>query len=568
MNTAPSTTITLYSCPDVDVTYANVMDFASDTYRTQYFNNLPHVTYNNCQYVRRGISVDLPIFFDDAEKYNYMIYNNNEGLGKEYAFIIDKEYINPTMTRFYIKYDIWNSNYSAIRNNLYNSKQYVYRTHKRPKDRGYVASDNDITGDIMIDYRDGLIGVKYYLIMLAVDPDHIKEDETSTESFNCALPCENLGYVLILIKPNGDGYTDRISSRNFTYYNLRKFLHSEYIYNMNIVGVSSEIAAKIEGISGLDNLSKTWVYADDVNVKIAGYSFSNPTFNRQTPSTISHTYTRNIQNISNIDDYRIIENPHTKYFLSFPDKDVELSSCYIKNDNNNTFIEIKETLYFDSSGIYKRYEVTPINDYGTKFIYIDSDQNSIILRSDSYSDYKQNQLPSDITNSIARLKASATNSLSSITGAGDIISSVTKLAGKFGVEKAAIDAKLMYAKAIPDTVRNATNISGKRAYEHINEIVLRTYTLSPKLRDIVLSEYYKYGYIVNDIETLNLTSRDKYNYVKLKDYKCNFIRCIDEKIEFENIMNSGVTIWHNHTGNINEIHYGQYTNNNENFYIE
>ena len=43
MNTTPSTTITLYSCPDVDVTYANVMDFASDTYRTQYFNNLPNV---------------------------------------------------------------------------------------------------------------------------------------------------------------------------------------------------------------------------------------------------------------------------------------------------------------------------------------------------------------------------------------------------------------------------------------------------------------------------------------------------------------------------------------------
>ena len=121
----PITTFTLYKT-NFDSSYKNVMDFANDTERQAYLSSLPHASYTSSQYIRKDTEIRVPAIYDDVERYNYVVYDNGLGLGKTYAFILEKEFINGGMTKLIITTDVW-------QNNLFNfliSECYVEREHK------------------------------------------------------------------------------------------------------------------------------------------------------------------------------------------------------------------------------------------------------------------------------------------------------------------------------------------------------------------------------------------------------------------------------------------------------
>lgn len=570
MNTSPSTTITLYSCPDVDITYANVMDFSSSTYRTQYYNNLPHVTYNNCQYVRRGISVDLPIFFDDAEQYNYMIYDNNEGLGKEYAFITDKEYVNPTMTRFYVKYDVWNSNYSAIKDNVYNSKQLVECTHRKNNElhncRGIIQ--NSISASELYDrkiysYRDNNF-VSYYLLSFTCDDTHVNVSGLENKpSFIDCVPYKNF---LTIIDGDGNVISPLNHSIAQTREELQDFIRSQYVFNVNIISMDEDIYTYIH--NNTPNIfHPSTASIEDVTQPLLIFYIKAPA------TSLSHdleygffTPEKNQYiTLPAYDDYKLYDAPYMLYKIGFADKMYELNSKYIKKDNNGFYYRYYKSVSFDSDNICINLFIVDNTTTKNDVFKISFSSSTLIPKfADTFETFIQNNQAGMITSGLTNVIGSTISGgiiggpVGIVAGLGtSLIGSMLNYAGKV------IDASNM-----PITYNGSNNMASYLSYGGIGYVIFEIYKMTEAQENNILSGYYRYGYPINSISNIDLHSRRKYNYVKLKDYKCNFVKCIDEKIEFENIMNNGVTIWHHYTGNINEIHYGAYTNNTENFYIE
>ena len=106
MAQSPQTTATIYSLKSCDPTYKNVMYFPdgiSVSNRLASMSVKTPLSYTNLQYIRDDGYVELPVIYDTAHDYNYIIYNNGEGEGSIFAFITNVEFLNFECTRFYIK---------------------------------------------------------------------------------------------------------------------------------------------------------------------------------------------------------------------------------------------------------------------------------------------------------------------------------------------------------------------------------------------------------------------------------------------------------------------------------
>ena len=121
----PITTFQLFKTP-FDVKYRNVTDFATTSERTSYFATLPKSRiFTDAQYIRRNEKYNVPLSYDEVKNFNYIVYNNNEGLGDEYAFIREKRFLNFETTEITIQTDVW-------QNNLFNmvlKEPFVERRH-------------------------------------------------------------------------------------------------------------------------------------------------------------------------------------------------------------------------------------------------------------------------------------------------------------------------------------------------------------------------------------------------------------------------------------------------------
>ena len=114
MASSPSTSAWLYEI-ECDPLYNNLRNFESSTDRAAYFNSItPKYTYTNLQYIRKNGYIDIPVLFDNVRNVNYIVYNNSEGYGPEYAFVERKEFVNFNVTRFHLKYDVWMNNCVSI----------------------------------------------------------------------------------------------------------------------------------------------------------------------------------------------------------------------------------------------------------------------------------------------------------------------------------------------------------------------------------------------------------------------------------------------------------------------
>jgi len=134
--TSPITSFQLF-CVPWNQNYDHVVDFTNDAQRQTYLASLPHsAEITLAQYVMRNSLYNVNMLFDNCDPYNYIVYDNHEGLGKEYAFILRKRFLNFDTTEITLKEDVWQNNLFS-----YNIEQaYI---EKRHKDR-YTSGGNPI----------------------------------------------------------------------------------------------------------------------------------------------------------------------------------------------------------------------------------------------------------------------------------------------------------------------------------------------------------------------------------------------------------------------------------------
>ena len=101
----PSTTVYLCGVP-LESDLKNQITFDSQAAQTAYFLSKVKRTYNNFTYQRKDNILRVPANFEDLYSCNYVMYqNSNFGSKWFYAFIVEREYINPNCTHLKLKTD-------------------------------------------------------------------------------------------------------------------------------------------------------------------------------------------------------------------------------------------------------------------------------------------------------------------------------------------------------------------------------------------------------------------------------------------------------------------------------
>lgn len=107
----PNSTISLCNVT-WDASYRDIVKFTDTMDQERYFDGLKKDVIKNSTMVKFGLPIDLPIAFNRASKYNYMIVDNDydfDDKRKWYYFIQSVDYVNANVTRFHIMLDVWQS---------------------------------------------------------------------------------------------------------------------------------------------------------------------------------------------------------------------------------------------------------------------------------------------------------------------------------------------------------------------------------------------------------------------------------------------------------------------------
>ena len=103
----PQTEIRLLKCP-LEADNHHQIKFNNITAQYNYFNGLTSLSVDNCTYARENGVLRIPVDYDTAIQYNYVMYQNEAYTNKWfYAYITGYTYMNNDMTAINIKTDTY-----------------------------------------------------------------------------------------------------------------------------------------------------------------------------------------------------------------------------------------------------------------------------------------------------------------------------------------------------------------------------------------------------------------------------------------------------------------------------
>ena len=101
------TNIKLLKVP-LEISNKNQLTFANTTAQYNYFNSLPKIEIDECNYKRKDNILYFPAHIDSIMEYNYCMYQNSNYSNKWfYAFITNMEYENNGTTNITLKTDVF-----------------------------------------------------------------------------------------------------------------------------------------------------------------------------------------------------------------------------------------------------------------------------------------------------------------------------------------------------------------------------------------------------------------------------------------------------------------------------
>lgn len=103
----PDTNLYLLKCP-LELSNKHQLTFTNKNQQFEYFSNLENLEIERISYQRKDSVIRYPAHIDSLLEYNYCMYQNNNYSNKWfYAFIVNMEYVNDSMTNIYIKTDVF-----------------------------------------------------------------------------------------------------------------------------------------------------------------------------------------------------------------------------------------------------------------------------------------------------------------------------------------------------------------------------------------------------------------------------------------------------------------------------
>lgn len=147
----PQTEIRLLQCP-LEADNLHQIKFSNATAQYNYFHGLTSLSIDNCTYARENGTLRVPISYDTAIRYNYVMYQNESYSNKWfYAFITNYTYVNNDMTAIEIKTDV----YQTWQFNFTWKQSFIEREHVNNDTLGlHTIPENLETGDYKVYFQD------------------------------------------------------------------------------------------------------------------------------------------------------------------------------------------------------------------------------------------------------------------------------------------------------------------------------------------------------------------------------------------------------------------------------
>lgn len=536
MAESPQTILELYQTKYTDTSYKKVVNPVGNLTFRDFLSTygIPKI-FTNMQYIRHGGFVDVNMKFEDTEYYNYVAYNNGEGAGYEYAFILNREFLNFNCTRLYLQYDVWANNiekFKTLTQKVYTIRRHVDNT--QVKDTVGYLEDIPLTFHYTGEYKAQSAQFVVCLCYSRASSDTSLDTSFTPVNAPC-MPYDPMNYIffsydnnLVKNEPEESNFSD-----------ILKVLDSVYIVGAYMFKSSLNI--------GVGELITTRFKAGDEGT-LKGFKLSS------TLNGLSTNITFNLDSV--LKESMLYNSQFTKYYITDGISKKQLRREIVGNGNSPT-LTLDETYFIDNSGVYRRLEIP-------QGVLTSPNSSNNFISSIGF------KLPTYIDN-VERADQKAT------------IAMLTKVAG------ALIGGGLAGAPAasiVGSSVGAAIDSVGQAAIKHMdaeenwysfNDYGDFTATLSKtnqmglpyileyqgtdEQKQILFDKWNAEGYIVNKILPLTIRSRKYYDYIKTKDLCLNITAPSDEVTQLNEIFNRGVTIWH-YTGA--GIKYPNYVTNTEN----
>lgn len=532
MAESPQTILELYQTKYTDTSYKKVINPVGNLTFRDFLSayGIPKI-FSNMQYIRHGGFVDVDMIFEDTEYYNYVAYNNGEGAGYEYAFIIKREFLNFNCTRLYLQYDVWANNinkFKTLTQKVYTIRRHVDNT--QVKDTIGYSEDIPLTFHYTGEYK---AQSAQFVVCLCYSK---ALSETSFKPVNApCMPYDPMNYIffsydnnLVKNEPEESDFSD-----------ILKVLDSVYIVGAYMFKSSLNIGAG-------ELITTRFKTGDEGTLK--GFKLSS------TLNGLSTNITFNLDSVSK--ESMLYNSQFTKYYITDGVSKKQLRREIVGNGNSPT-LTLDETYFIDNSGVYRRLEIP-------QGILTSPNSSNNFISSIGF------KLPTYIDN-VERADQKAK------------IAMLTKVAGALiGGGFAGASAGVIVGNAVGTAIDSVGQAAIKQLEAEENWYTFNDYgdftaTLA-KTNQMGLSYILEYqgtdeqkqllfdkwnaeGYIVNKILPLTIRSRKYYDYIKTKDLCLNITAPSEEVMQLNEIFNSGVTIWH-YTGE--GIKYPNYVTNTEN----
>lgn len=579
-----------------DNSYQNVIDFESREQQEDYFDEKIVKSYDNFTIVRKNEEIKIEENVNNVNS-NYCRYTNTIGNDEKtfYAFIKNKEYVNPEITRLTLEVDVW----QTYMFDFEMKQSFIDRQHKdrfqivnnaiKPKydlvkENIDAGSEYDLLSNEKIkDLNNKDITWYCFLLKKPVNTGNFSSTDPSTfKNMHMSLSIKKMGiYMYCYVAPNVDGlYTydaqgnrvrvndangmcslfyrsnETVSVKALPYCPIKYRIDQTgtYIFDEKYNGAVATTVG--QNVAVPLNNSDFKVPSDSGNdypiSSYGGWLLQISKFDNDTENLDIHSFNKIdfIPNVLQFDIDDTVDIEKETKLHTFPFEYIQLSNYQsqpfklrIENLPDTCNVKLRQNIdIIPKSKIW-------VEDYnnesdGKDNSAINSTLEEVTLWNDAYENYISQHRASattgvalNVATGVAMLGLGiATGGVGLVAGIGGAIGIGSKIANEV-IQREDL-------KQAPD---NVSKLGNNLTFDIIDDnikYILRHYRIKEQFRQTIFKYFSTFGYKSNTFEIPDIRSRYYFNYIKT--IGANLVSNIsnDAIQKLKEIFDNGVTIWH------------------------
>jgi len=532
----PDTNLYLLKCP-LELSNKHQLTFSNKNQQFEYFSNLENLEINRISYQRKDSVIRYPAHIDSLLEYNYCMYQNDNYSNKWfYAFIVNMEYINDSMTNIYIKTDV----FQTWQFDLIYKQSFI--------EREMINVSEDVPGSNLI-------------------PENLESGENIIQSTFSNYDFE----PAYIIAYSGDNLGNTPINQNGANYN----------------GIFSSIKYILCNSGGFKDLMGTLQNSQQADYIVTCFTVPILAVKSIYTPDLPQTEIMNANNIENPIEYTVGSRPSSlngytpknKKLLQFP-------FCYLgfnKSNGNNKVYKFEDFTNGEAKfhgmcevnpnpqavlipenykgQVQNLEEIAVVGGYPTVSYKTDT-FNSWLAQNANIIDIQYERTKFNYNMGLASNAVGvATDTLSGVlsalnplelSGVGSSIASmsnrmleVESSSKNYEYDIANMNAQVQAKELLPDNVSLSSSNATLIGYQKQSQQIFSIYTIKRQFAERIDKYFDMFGYKTNTVKIPNINNRPNWNYVKTIGANIEAFIPQSDLSEIISLFDNGITLWHN-----------------------